>query len=193
MQDIEIWHNPKCSKSRNAMEWLETKNINANVVKYLENTPTKEQLKDVLKKLNMKASQLLRTGEDIYKELNLKQIDDEETLIDFMVKNPILIERPIIIKGNRAVKSLKITILKNGDKIKKDFADLKKKELQSTTKHKQIAQVQIKRIMARTPNIKDPLKYEQKLTQKYLQGTLNFDKDLQIVNQELDKKIFDSI
>ncbi len=103
MQDIEIWHNPKCSKSRNAMEWLETKNINANVVKYLENTPTKEQLKDVLKKLNMEASQLLRTGEDIYKELNLKQIDDEETLIDFMVKNPILIERPIIIKGNRAV------------------------------------------------------------------------------------------
>ena len=97
------------------------------------------------------------------------------------------------IKVNRAVKSLKITILKNGDKIKKDFADLKKKELQSTTKHKQIAQVQIKRIMARTPNIKDPLKYEQKLTQKYLQGTLNFDKDLQIVNQELNKKIFDSI
>ncbi len=97
------------------------------------------------------------------------------------------------IKVNRAVKSLKINILKNGDKIKKDFADLKKKELQSTTKHKQIAQVQIKRIMARTPNIKDPLKYEQKLTQKYLQGTLNFDKDLQIVNQELNKKIFDSI
>ena len=97
------------------------------------------------------------------------------------------------IKVNRAVKSLKITILKNGDKIKKDFADLKKKELQSTTKHKQIAQEQIKRIMARTPNIKDCFKYEQSLTQKYLQGTLNFDKDLQIVNQELDKKIFDSI
>ena len=96
-------------------------------------------------------------------------------------------------KVNRAVKSLKITILKNGDKIKKDYADLKKKELQSSTKHKQIAKEQIKRIIARTPNIKDPFKYEQKLTQKYLQGTLNFDKDLQVVNQELDKKIFDSI
>ncbi len=103
MQDIEIWHNPKCSKSRNAMEWLETKNINANVVKYLENTPSKEQLKDVLKKLNIKASQLLRTSEDVYNELNLKHIDDEEILIDFMVKNPILIERPIIIKGDKAV------------------------------------------------------------------------------------------
>lgn len=97
------------------------------------------------------------------------------------------------IKVNRAVKSLKITILKNGDKIKKDYADLKKKKLQSSTKHKQIVQEQIKRIIARTPNIKDRLKYEQKLTQKYLQGTLNFDKDLQIVNQELDKKIFGSI
>ena len=97
------------------------------------------------------------------------------------------------IKVNRAVKSLKITILKNGDKIKKDYADLKKKELQSSTKHKQIAKEQIKRIIARTPNIKDPFKYEQKLTQKYLQGTLNFDKDLQGINQELDKRIFDSI
>ena len=103
MQDIQIWHNPKCSKSRAAMDLLESKNINANVVKYLETTPSKEQLKDVLKKLNMKASQLLRTSEDIYKELNLKQIDDEDKLIDIMIENPILIERPIIIKGENAV------------------------------------------------------------------------------------------
>ena len=103
MQDIQIWHNPKCSKSRAAMDLLESKNINVNVVKYLETTSSKEQLKDVLKKLNMKASQLLRTGEDIYKELNLKQIDDEDTLIDIMVANPILIERPIIIRGENAV------------------------------------------------------------------------------------------
>ena len=103
MQDIQIWHNPKCSKSRAAMDLLESKNINANVVKYLETTPSKEQLKDVLRKLNMKASQLLRTGEDIYKELNLKQIDDEDKLIDIMLANPILIERPIIIRGENAV------------------------------------------------------------------------------------------
>ena len=103
MQEIQIWHNPKCSKSRAAMELLENKNIDASVVKYLEQTPTKEQLIDVLKKLNMKASQLLRTGEDIYKELNLKQIDDENKLIDIMVENPILIERPIIIRGENAV------------------------------------------------------------------------------------------
>lgn len=97
------------------------------------------------------------------------------------------------IKVNRAVKSLKINILKNGDKIKKDFADLKKKELQSTNKHKQIGQEQIKRIMARTPNIKDRLKYEQKLFRIFLNGTLVYDKDLQIIIEELDRKIFDSI
>ncbi len=103
MQNIQIWHNPKCSKSRAAKELLENKKIDANVVEYLEQIPTKEQIKDVLKKLRISAKELLRTGEDVYKELNLNQIDDEETLIDFMVKNPILIERPIIIKGDKAV------------------------------------------------------------------------------------------
>jgi arsenate reductase (glutaredoxin) len=103
MQNIQIWHNPRCSKSRAAMELLENKNIDANVVKYLEQTPTKEQLKDVLSKLKISAKELLRTGEDVYKELNLKDINDEETLIEIMIKNPILIERPIIIKGENAV------------------------------------------------------------------------------------------
>ena len=103
MQNIQIWHNPKCSKSRAAIELLENKSINANVVKYLEQTPTKEQLKDVLSKLKISAKELLRTSEDIYKELNLKDINDEETLIEIMTKNPILIERPIIIKGDNAV------------------------------------------------------------------------------------------
>lgn len=103
MQNIQIWHNPKCSKSRAAIELLENKNINVNVVKYLEQTPTKEQLKDVLSKLKISAKELLRTGEDIYKELNLKDTNDEEALIEIMIKNPILIERPIIIKGNIAV------------------------------------------------------------------------------------------
>jgi arsenate reductase (glutaredoxin) len=103
MQNIQIWHNPKCSKSRAAMELLENKNIDANVVKYLEQTPTKGQLKDVLSKLKISAKELLRTGEDVYKELNLKDINDEETLIEIMIKNPILIERPIIIKGENAV------------------------------------------------------------------------------------------
>lgn len=103
MQNIQIWHNPRCSKSRSALELLQTKGINANVVKYLETIPTKEQLKDVLSKLKISAKELLRTGEDIYKELNLKDINDEEKLIEIIVQNPILIERPIIIRENKAV------------------------------------------------------------------------------------------
>lgn len=97
------------------------------------------------------------------------------------------------IKVNRAVKSLKITIYKNSERIINNFKENKKKNLESSTKHKQIAQEQIKRSMGRAENIKDPLKYEQKLYQKYLQGTLNFDKDLQEINKELDTKIFNSI
>lgn len=112
MQNIQIWHNPKCSKSRNAMTLLEEKGINADVVKYLESTPTKEQLTEVLKKLKMSAKELLRTGEDVYKELNLKDESDEEKLINIMVENPILIERPIIIKGDIAVIARPIENLK---------------------------------------------------------------------------------
>lgn len=98
------------------------------------------------------------------------------------------------VKVNRAVKSLKITLKQNGEVIKKNFADKKKKELQSTTKHKQIAQEQIKRLMNRNKDkIKDPLRYEQKLYGLFLNNTLVFDKDLQEINKELDTKLFNSI
>ena len=98
------------------------------------------------------------------------------------------------IKVNNAVKRLLITIKQNGEVIKKNFADKKKKELQSTTKHKQIAQEQIKRLMSRNKEkIKDPLKYEQKLFGMYLNNTLIYDKDLQEIIEQLDKKIFDSL
>ena len=98
------------------------------------------------------------------------------------------------IKVNRAVKRLLITIKQNGQVIKKNFADKKKKELQSTAKHKQIAQEQIKRLMSRNKDkIKEPLKYEQKLFGMYLNNTLIYDKDLQEIIEQLDKKIYDSL
>lgn len=103
MGNIQIWHNPRCSKSRNALNLLEEKGINPQIVKYLEDTPTKDELKNVLKMLNISAKELLRTGEDIYKELNLKAQNDEEKIIDAMIENPKLIERPIIIKNGKAV------------------------------------------------------------------------------------------
>lgn len=103
MEDITIWHNPRCSKSRNALNLLEEKNIDVNVVKYLDETPSKDELKDILNKLNMTAKELIRKGEEVYKELDLKNETNEEKLLDAMIENPKLIERPVIIRGNKAV------------------------------------------------------------------------------------------
>ena len=103
MEEVVIWHNPRCSKSRNALNLLEEKNINSKVFKYLETKPTKEEISNILKQLGINAKDLLRSGEEVYKELNLKDETDENKLISAMVENPILIERPIIIKGNKAV------------------------------------------------------------------------------------------
>lgn len=103
MEDITIWHNPRCSKSRNALNLLEEKNIDAKVVKYLDETPSKDELKDILNKLNMTAQDLMRKGEAVYKELSLKDETNEEKLLDAMLENPKLIERPVIIKGEKAV------------------------------------------------------------------------------------------
>jgi len=103
MEEIIIWHNPRCSKSRNALNLLEEKDVDTKVFKYLEENPSKEQIKNVLKFLKISAKELLRTGEKVYKDLDLKNVDDEEKLITAMHENPKLIERPIIIKGNEAV------------------------------------------------------------------------------------------
>jgi len=104
MSDITIWHNPRCSKSRDSFKLLEEKGINANVVKYLEEIPTKVELQNIVTLLGMdSARELMRTKEAIYKELNLKDETSESKLIEAMIDNPKLIERPIIIKDNRAV------------------------------------------------------------------------------------------
>lgn len=102
MNTVTIWHNPRCSKSRNAATLLEEKGIDAEVVKYLDTPPSKEELLDVLKMLGITARELMRTKEAIYKELNLKEVIDEDKLIEAMVNNPKLIERPIVIKDGKA-------------------------------------------------------------------------------------------
>jgi len=102
MANVTIWHNPRCGKSRDAANLLEEKGIDAEVVKYLETPPSKEELKAVLKMLGISARELMRTKEEIYKELNLKEETDEEKLIDAMVENPKLIERPVVIKDGKA-------------------------------------------------------------------------------------------
>ncbi len=102
MQNVKIWHNPRCSKSRAAATLLEEKGVDAEVIKYLETPPTKEELKKMLTMLGISARELMRTKEDIYKALQLKEVNDEEKLIDAMVSNPKLIERPIVIKDGKA-------------------------------------------------------------------------------------------
>jgi len=99
---VEIWHNSRCSKSRNALNYLKEKNIDYKVKEYLKEPITKEELKEVLDKLGMKPSELVRKKEAIYKELGLKDASEDE-LLEAMVQNPKLIERPIVINGDKAV------------------------------------------------------------------------------------------
>jgi len=104
MQKVQIWHNPRCSKSRQALSLLDESGVEKDVVKYLEENPDKETIKKLLKMLGFtSARELMRTKEAIYKELGLKDETDEEKLIEAMVEHPKLIERPIIIKGDRAI------------------------------------------------------------------------------------------
>ena len=102
MSTVTIWHNPRCSKSRNAVALLEEKGVDADIVKYLDTPPSKEELVEMLKMLGLSARELMRTKEAIYKELNLKDENDEDKLIEAMVDNPKLIERPIVIKDGKA-------------------------------------------------------------------------------------------
>ena len=103
MSKLTIMHNPRCSKSREALKILEENGVNAEIVKYLETPPTKEEIKELLKMLGLNARDLMRTKEEIYKELNLKDVTDEEKLIEAMAEHPRLIERPIVIKDGKAV------------------------------------------------------------------------------------------
>lgn len=101
---ISIYHNPRCSKSRQTLALLEERGIAPEIVLYLETPPTVEALDDILKKLGIPARQLLRKGEDAYKENNLSEPSlSHQQLIEAMVENPKLIERPIVINGDKAV------------------------------------------------------------------------------------------
>ena len=98
-----IWHNPRCSKSREALQLLEENGIEARVYKYLDEKPSVLEIKGMLEALGITAKELMRKKEALYKELGLAKIDDEELLIEAMHKHPKLIERPIVIKDSKAV------------------------------------------------------------------------------------------
>lgn len=103
MSEIQIWHNPRCSKSREAKKLLEENGIDAEVIDYLHADLDEAVIKSLLLKLDIDAIDLIRTGEDIYKEMKLANVADEGVLIRAMSRFPKLIQRPIVIKGNKAV------------------------------------------------------------------------------------------
>ncbi|NVZ69608.1 arsenate reductase (glutaredoxin) [Pseudomonas costantinii] len=104
MTDLTLYHNPRCSKSRGALELLEARGLTPTVVRYLETPLNAAQLKALLAKLGISARQLLRTGEDEYKTLNLADESlSEAQLIAAIAEHPKLMERPILETASTAI------------------------------------------------------------------------------------------
>lgn len=103
MKKVTIWHNPRCTKSRQTLALLEAQSdTEIEIVKYLDKGPNLKTLKSVLKSLNLSALELIRKKETLFKELSLKGAD-QETLLNAMVDHPKLIERPVVILGKKAI------------------------------------------------------------------------------------------
>lgn len=100
---MKIYHNPRCSKSRQTLALLQEKGVEPEVVLYLDTVPTNDELKILLAKLEIRPMQLVRKGEAVWKEkFKGKELSDDE-IIAAMISNPKLIERPIVVKDNKAV------------------------------------------------------------------------------------------
>ncbi|MEN9443336.1 MAG: hypothetical protein RIS47_226 [Bacteroidota bacterium] len=103
MSTFKIYHNNRCSKSRAGLQYLEEKGINPEVVEYMNEPLTAEELTTVLEKLGMTPLELIRKDETIYKEMYKGHSFSDADWITIMLENPRLIERPIIVKGDKAV------------------------------------------------------------------------------------------
>ena len=104
MAAMTLYHNPRCSKSRSALQLLEERGLTPAIVRYLETPLSAAQLQDLLGKLGIPARQLLRSGEDEYKNLGLSDPNlTDAQLIEAMAAQPKLIERPILVVGEKAV------------------------------------------------------------------------------------------
>lgn len=100
---VTIWHNPRCSKSRQTLALLEERGIDPEIVLYLETPPGTAELDSVLTMLNLDPRGLMRTGEELFKTLGLGDRNlTRNQLIDAMAANPALIERPVVINGDKA-------------------------------------------------------------------------------------------
>jgi len=100
---MKIYHNPRCTKSRQGLTLLQNAGVDLEIIEYLKNPLTKDELKDILQKLGIPASELIRKNEAIWKEQFKNKDLTEAELIDAMIAFPKLIERPIVVNGNTAV------------------------------------------------------------------------------------------
>ena len=101
--EVCVWFNPKCSKCRGAKELLDERGVDAEYYRYLDDMPSRTQLEAVLRMLGTDDPRaMMRTSESVYRELKLADASRDE-LLDAMVANPILVERPIVIRGDKAV------------------------------------------------------------------------------------------
>ena len=100
---VKIYHNPRCRKSRETLAIVESKGNDLEIIEYLKHPPSKEELTSIVQMLGVAPKDLIRKGEEVYK-LNFKgkELSDQEW-IDAMVSHPVLIERPIVIAGNKAI------------------------------------------------------------------------------------------
>jgi arsenate reductase len=100
---IVIYHNPRCNKSRAALQLLQDRGIEPQIIEYLKTPPNAPRLKALLAMLDLSPRDLMRKGEEPYKNLGLSDADlDDDALVAAMVDNPILIERPIVVAGGKA-------------------------------------------------------------------------------------------
>jgi len=99
---IQIFHNSRCGKSRECLVFLEDSGKEYEIIKYLENVPTFEELKTIIKKLGIEPIELVRRKEKIWIENFKNAVMTDEEIIQAMISNPILIERPIVINGDKA-------------------------------------------------------------------------------------------
>lgn len=101
---MRYYHYPRCSKSRQALELLQTRGVEPELVAYVDDAPSVDTLRTLLGKLGIGPRGLIRSGEPVYAELGLEDASlDDDALIEAMSKHPILIERPIFENGDRAV------------------------------------------------------------------------------------------
>lgn len=100
---IQIYHNPRCGKSRNCLAFIDQTNQEYEIIPYLTETPSFSELKELLEKLNLQPIELVRTKEKIWIENYKEKTLTNDEIIQAMIDNPILIERPIVIKDGKAI------------------------------------------------------------------------------------------